>query len=79
MLDIEFISIHSDETTAFAQVAYLIRKQHDWAINEVTICVNRYHPNEAVDHLSTFLDHGITCGLCDVYYDFEPYYHPLLM
>ncbi|EER18784.1 conserved hypothetical protein [Perkinsus marinus ATCC 50983] len=59
-------------TTKISHITDLIVKRHGGSIREVSVCVNRFHPEEIIRPDETLEDCGITGGECVVYYDFVP-------
>ena len=66
-------------TTRLEEIKRKIVDRHHGAIDNVTICLNRYDANEAVDLSKRLWDVGITtAGECRVFYEYIPISYPLL-
>jgi len=57
--------------TRISEVARLVRERHDGAWRRVSVCVNRFHPDEVCDPRLTLGELGVS-GECLVFYDFSP-------
>lgn len=55
-----------------------IIQRHGGSIQDLSICVNRFHPEEIVSSEATLEQCGVTGGECIIYYDFVPYSGALL-
>ncbi|KAF4653703.1 hypothetical protein FOL47_010337 [Perkinsus chesapeaki] len=55
-----------------SQIIDLIIKRHGGSIRELSVCINRFHPEEIVKPDETLEDCGVIGGECVVYYDFVP-------
>ena len=66
-------------TTRLEEIKRKIVDRHHGAIDNVTIWLNRYDANEAVDLNLRLWDVGITtAGECRVFYEYVPISYPLL-
>jgi hypothetical protein len=57
------------------KINYIIEKiidRHGGSIRELSVCVNRFHPEEIVSPDMSLEDCGVQSGDCIVYYDFVP-------
>merc|ERR1719198_1660941 len=59
-------------STKIANVVELIAERHGGSIRELSVCVNRFHPEEIVSPDSSLEDCGVVSGDCIIYYDFVP-------
>ncbi|KAF4751030.1 hypothetical protein FOZ63_004889, partial [Perkinsus olseni] len=62
-------------STKISHIADLIIRRHGGSIRELSVCINRFHPEEIVRPDETLEDCGVIGGECVVYYDFA--YHDL--
>ena len=68
-------------STSIADIARVIRKRHGGAIQQVQICLSRFHPDEVISDITKSLE---TLGVkeestdCLIYYDFVPTTDPLI-
>ena len=77
--DIHHFKLEVPITTRFEEIKRKIVEKHHGAIDNVTICLNRYDTNEAVDLDKRLCDVGITtAGECRLYYEYVPISYPLL-
>ena len=64
------------ELTPSHKISYIIDKiidRHGGSIRELSVCVNRFHPEEIVSPDMALKDCGVGAGQdCIVYYDFVP-------
>ena len=65
-------------STVMEDVARLVRKHHHQAVRQVSLCLNRYHPDEILQPKMTLEQLGITSGECVIFYDFVPIVEPLI-
>jgi len=65
-------------STKISFVVDRIIDRHGGSIRELSVCVNRFHPEEIVSPDNTLEDCGVTQGDCIIYYDFVPTAGPLL-
>ena len=59
-------------STKIQYIEDLIVKRHGGSIQNLSICVNRFHPEEIVSSEATLEDCGVVGGECIIYYDFVP-------
>merc|ERR1712029_734865 len=57
-------------STKISYVADRIIEQHGGSIGDLSVCVNRFHPEEIVSREKTLEECGVTGGDCVIYYDF---------
>ncbi|KAF4720604.1 hypothetical protein FOZ62_017283, partial [Perkinsus olseni] len=57
-------------STKISHIADLIIRRHGGSIRELSVCINRFHPEEIVRPDETLEDCGVIGGECVVYYDF---------
>ena len=66
-------------TTRIEEIRKKIVEKHQGAIDNITICLNRYDASEAVEMNKRLWDVGITtAGECRVFYEYVPISYPLL-
>lgn len=89
MVDFYNFTLEVPITTRLEEIKKKIVERHHGAIgdplgtdgesNSVSICLNRYDPNETVDLDKRLCDVGITtAGECRLFYEYIPISHPLL-
>eukprot|EP00427_Karlodinium_veneficum_P015326 CAMPEP_0169128878 /NCGR_PEP_ID=MMETSP1015-20121227/36818_1 /TAXON_ID=342587 /ORGANISM="Karlodinium micrum, Strain CCMP2283" /LENGTH=124 /DNA_ID=CAMNT_0009192841 /DNA_START=75 /DNA_END=449 /DNA_ORIENTATION=- len=57
------------------KISYVIDRiidQHGGSISNLSVCVNRFHPEEIVPRDKTLEQCGVFGGECIIYYDFIP-------
>eukprot|EP00397_Hematodinium_sp_SG-2012_P033001 GEMP01035199.1.p1 GENE.GEMP01035199.1~~GEMP01035199.1.p1 ORF type:complete len:125 (+),score=28.98 GEMP01035199.1:50-424(+) len=59
-------------STKISFVVDRIIDRHGGSIRELSVCVNRFHPEEIVSPENTLEDCGVISGDCIIYYDFVP-------
>ncbi|CAD7968474.1 unnamed protein product [Amoebophrya sp. A120] len=59
-------------TTKISYIEDLIIHRHGGSIDKLSICVNRFHPEEIVSADASLEECGVTGGECIIYYDFVP-------
>ncbi|CEL93294.1 unnamed protein product [Vitrella brassicaformis CCMP3155] len=66
--------------TKIGSIGEAIIARHGGSIraDELSICVNRFHPEEVVSSEKTLADCGVVGGEALIYYDFMPQSGPLL-
>ncbi len=74
---LEFIAEVSPSTTV-KQIGEKIIDRHGGSIKDLSICVNRFHPEEILSPERKLEDVGIISGDCVIFYDFVPISAPLL-
>ncbi|KAF4653293.1 hypothetical protein FOZ61_009071, partial [Perkinsus olseni] len=57
-------------STKISHIIDLIIRRHGGSIRELSVCINRFHPEEIVRPDETLEDCGVIGGECVVYYDF---------
>ena len=65
-------------STTVKEMGERIVARHGGSIKELSICVNRFHPEEILAPHKTLEDCGVAVGDCVIYYDFVPIGGPLL-
>mmetsp|Transcript_87987 Transcript_87987/g.275551 ORF Transcript_87987/g.275551 Transcript_87987/m.275551 type:complete len:121 (-) Transcript_87987:25-387(-) len=63
------------ECTPSTKISYLVDRiidRHGGSISDLSVCVNRFHPEEIVSRDKTLEQCGVFGGECIVYYDFVP-------
>lgn len=60
------------------RVAKAISKLHQESITNVTICKDKYDPNEILDHEMTLEKCGIVGPEANLFYDYVPFTYPLI-
>merc|ERR1719421_2210739 len=59
-------------STKISYIEELIIHRHGGSIKDLSICVNRFHPEEIVSSEASLEECGVVGGECIVYYDFVP-------
>ncbi|CAD7955189.1 unnamed protein product [Amoebophrya sp. A25] len=59
-------------STKISYIEDLIVHRHGGSIDKLSICVNRFHPEEIVSADASLEECGVTGGECIIYYDFVP-------
>eukprot|EP00401_Gymnodinium_catenatum_P082251 CAMPEP_0117522996 /NCGR_PEP_ID=MMETSP0784-20121206/34496_1 /TAXON_ID=39447 /ORGANISM="" /LENGTH=123 /DNA_ID=CAMNT_0005319087 /DNA_START=64 /DNA_END=435 /DNA_ORIENTATION=- len=59
-------------STKISHVIDRIIEQHGGSISDLSVCVNRFHPEEIVHQDKTLESCGVYGGECIIYYDFVP-------
>ena len=79
MSDIHSFKLEVPIDTRLEEIKRKIVEKHHGAIDNVTICLNRYDASEAVDLNIRLCDVGITtAGECRLFYEYVPISYPLL-
>ena len=65
-------------STRVRELGERIVQRHGGSLKELSICVNRFHPEEILAPEKRLEDCGVVDGQCVVYYDFVPIGGPLL-
>merc|ERR1719254_154046 len=63
------------ECTPSTKISYIVDKiidRHGGSISDLSVCVNRFHPEEIVARDKTLEQCGVFGGDCIIYYDFVP-------
>mmetsp|Transcript_97200 Transcript_97200/g.168528 ORF Transcript_97200/g.168528 Transcript_97200/m.168528 type:complete len:123 (-) Transcript_97200:119-487(-) len=63
------------ECTPSTKISYVIDRiidRHGGSISNLSVCVNRFHPEEIVSRDKTLEQCGVFGGDCIIYYDFIP-------
>merc|ERR1719240_1814842 len=63
------------ECTPSTKISYVIDRiidRHGGSISNLSVCVNRFHPEEIVPRDKTLEQCGVFGGECIIYYDFIP-------
>jgi len=63
------------DCTPSTKISYIVDRiidRHGGSISDLSVCVNRYHPEEIVDGSKTLDQCGVFGGECIIYYDFVP-------
>jgi len=63
------------KVTPSTKISYVIDRiieRHGGSIRELSVCVNRFHPEEIVSAENSLEDCGVVHGDCIIYYDFVP-------
>jgi hypothetical protein len=74
---LEFAADVSPSTT-IKQIGEKIIDRHGGSVKELSICVNRFHPEEILAPEKRLEDVGIVSGDCVIFYDFVPITSSLL-
>jgi hypothetical protein len=68
---LDFIVEVPEGTSTTKHIESMIFKQHGKSIDNIRMCINRYHPDEIVEKSEKLLkDIGVKTG-CIIYYDFD--------
>jgi len=59
-------------STKISYVVDRIIERHGGSISDLSVCVNRFHPEEIVARDKTLEQCGVFGGDCIIYYDFVP-------
>ena len=59
-------------STKMSYVEDLIINRHGGSVQDLSICVNRFHPEEIVSSEASLDECGVSGGECIIYYDFVP-------
>mmetsp|Transcript_4545 Transcript_4545/g.10794 ORF Transcript_4545/g.10794 Transcript_4545/m.10794 type:complete len:127 (+) Transcript_4545:160-540(+) len=64
------------DCTPSTKISYIVDRiidRHGGSISDLSVCVNRFHPEEVISGTDKTLEQcGVFGGECIVYYDFEP-------
>eukprot|EP00933_Yihiella_yeosuensis_P084955 TRINITY_DN99717_c0_g1_i1.p1 TRINITY_DN99717_c0_g1~~TRINITY_DN99717_c0_g1_i1.p1 ORF type:complete len:125 (+),score=21.28 TRINITY_DN99717_c0_g1_i1:144-518(+) len=63
------------ECTPSTKISFLVDQiidRHGGSISDLSVCVNRFHPEEIVGRDKTLEQCGVFGGECVIYYDFVP-------
>merc|ERR1719473_2014776 len=63
------------DCTPSSKISYVVDKiidRHGGSVSDLSVCVNRFHPEEIVHRDKTLESCGVFGGECIIYYDFLP-------
>merc|ERR550539_1265594 len=69
------------ECNPSTKISYMMDRiidRHGGSISDLSVCVNRFHPEEIVGRDKTLEQCGVFGGECIIYYDFIPWAGALL-